>query len=100
MPVSPFSPELLRGIKRSAKWLQYAEACQRAHSLQPSPRHKETNLGSEVEKGLDQPKSGTQRLERGGGKKFAESFGPDGSPRGLTRNTTEARSVANSIGGR
>ena len=79
---------------------QYVEARERGLSLQPSASTKETNLGSEIGKILDQAKNqGRNALSEVEAKSLLKALGLAVPRGGLARNAAEARSVANSIGG-
>jgi acetyltransferase len=97
----PVFPEPARGIRALGKMAQYVEARERVVSLQPAPDIRETNLGSEIEQILDQAKNqGRNALSEVEAKSLLKALGLTVPRGGLARSAAEARSVANSIGGR
>ena len=78
---------------------QYVEARERILSLQPAPSTKKANLGSEIEKILDQAKNqGRNTLSEIEAKGLLKAWGLNVPRGGLARNAAEARSLASRIG--
>ena len=95
----PVFPEPARGIRALGKMVQYVEARERILSFQPAPSTKKANLGSEIEKILDQAKNqGRNTLSEIEAKGLLKAWGLNVPRGGLARNAAEARSLASRIG--
>jgi acyl-CoA synthetase (NDP forming) len=95
----PVFPEPARGIRALGKMAQYVATRERVLSHQPRASIKKSNLGSEIEKILDQVKDqGRNALSEMEAKGLLEAWGLAVPRGGLARNAAEARSLASSIG--
>jgi acyl-CoA synthetase (NDP forming) len=95
----PVFPEPARGIRALGKMAQYVATRERVLSHQPRASIKKSNLGSEIEKILDQAKDqGRNALSEMEAKGLLKAWGLAVPRGGLARNAAEARSLAGSIG--
>src|SRR4029077_10011003 len=96
----PVFPEPARGIRALGKMAQYVAARERSFSRHTAAIASLSGLESSVEKILDQAKNeGRNALSEVEAKSLLKSLGLTSPHGGLARSATEARSVANSIGG-
>jgi len=97
----PVFPEPARGIRALGKMAQYVAARERSFSRHTAAIESSSGLESSVEKILDHAKhQGRNALTEVETKSLLKALGLTVPRGGLARSAAEARSVANSIGGR
>ncbi len=96
----PVFPEPARGIRTLGKMAQYVATRERVLSRQPATIAKAPRVGSEIDKILTQAKNEARKaLSEIEAKSVLRSYGLTVPRGGLARSVSEARSLANGIGG-
>ena len=96
----PVFPEPARGMRTLGKMAQYVATRARVLSRQPAAIGKATHVGSDVDKILNQAKNeGRKALSEIEAKSLLRSWGLTVPRGGLARSASEARSLANDVGG-